>query len=265
MMKNRVNLFFRPCLAFVLDIEICLFILSFGYSLFFRRSRPVKKFVIFAQDRTGSTLLVDLLNSPQICCDGEILKERRRFFLRSFLAAKSVRLRRIEIYGFSVKIKQLKDTQKVNDIRSFLIDLHEKGWKIIYLKRENFLRQAVSRLVADHRGYRRYLSDPPEQLVIRIDCQELLRRIKKIEFLRREEEKALSGLPYLELVYEDHLLKPECHQPTLDRIFEYFGIASVPVKTDLVKITPEKFVDFIENYDEFMKIVKDAGYARFLG
>lgn len=264
--KGRLRDLFRRCLTCVLDIEVCLIMLSFVYSLFSRRLRPVKKFVIFAQGRTGSTLLIDLLDShPQIHCDGEILDTRRRFLLRFFLEAKSGRWRRKKTYGFSVRIKHIVDNQKIRDAGSFLADLYRGGWNIIYLKRRNILRQTVSVFVVKYRNkWERFLSDPPERVAIRIDCKEFLRRMKIRERSLKDEEKALAGLPHLALVYEDHLLKSEHHQLTLDGIFEWLGVPSAPVGTNLVKITPEKLSDFIENYDEFIKAVNDAGYARFL-
>jgi len=50
-------------------------------------------------------------------------------------------------YGFKVKIYQLTDDQKI-DPHSFLTQLHNQEWKIIYLKRLNALRQSLSMLIA---------------------------------------------------------------------------------------------------------------------
>ena len=54
-------------------------ILSFHFLLTSSR-KPPTKFVIFGRGRSGSTLLVSLLNSnPDIHCDGEILSRKKLF------------------------------------------------------------------------------------------------------------------------------------------------------------------------------------------
>lgn len=107
---------------------------------------PYKKFVIFCQGRTGSTLLYSLLNShQQIHCDEEILEDSV-FFPFQYVKGRCAKAKK-NVYGFRVKIYQLIHNQHQKP-EKFLLNLSKDGWQIIYLKRTNILRQAISRMVA---------------------------------------------------------------------------------------------------------------------
>jgi len=56
------------------------------------------------------------------------------------------------VYGFHVKIYQLTDDHLMLDPARFLKQLCSSGWIILYLKRNNVLRQAVSNELAFKRG-----------------------------------------------------------------------------------------------------------------
>ena len=95
-----------------------------------------KKFIIFGQGRSGSTLLVDLLNShPAIYCDDEILMYKV-IFPKTYVKARSVSSKK-HVYGFKVKIYQLWH-QNILDSHKFLFHFYKSGWKILYLKRGNY-------------------------------------------------------------------------------------------------------------------------------
>ncbi|GAF97348.1 unnamed protein product, partial [marine sediment metagenome] len=136
-------------------------------------------------------------------------------------------------------------------------------WKIISLRRHNILRQAISDIVAKDRGAHHHrLSDGPLELdKMNIDCNKLINVIKWFEKLSAQESKILENLPHLSIIYEDDLLKTEHHQKTLDRIFDYLGIPSVPVKTQFVKITPNRLSDFVLNHKEIMQTIGEAEYV----
>ncbi|MEM9823740.1 MAG: hypothetical protein AAF985_21830, partial [Bacteroidota bacterium] len=119
----------------------------------FQKDRTLGKFVIFGQGRTGSTLLVDLLNShPTIACEQEIFS--RRYHLLSgklrwpyrFLQGMEARHAH-QTFGFKVKIYQLTLHQHL-DPMDFLDRLEQRGYQIIYLRRDNFLEHAISGLSA---------------------------------------------------------------------------------------------------------------------
>jgi len=87
-------------------------------------------------------------------------------------------------------------------------------------------------------------------------------KLREIGLLR--EEALLEQSPHLNLVYEHDLLRPESHQDTLGRVFDYLGLPSVPVRTTLVRTRSSSLRDFVYNYEEVESAVIDMGYGRFL-
>ncbi|MBE9126705.1 MULTISPECIES: Stf0 family sulfotransferase [unclassified Coleofasciculus] len=240
---------------------------AYGRTLLKKANNPTNKFVIFCQGRTGSTLLYSLLNShPKIHCDDEIL-ENRVLFPVLYVEGRCAKIKQ-PVYGFRVKIYQLINNQGKNP-EAFLFNLHKNGWKIIYLKRKNILRQAVSRMLANRKNQWHLTSQDKKNKTpskAYIDCDELIKQIQDGEMYLEKEKEVLDNLnlPYITILYEDDLLKTEKHQETLNRIFDYLGLSSIPVKTQLVRTTSDQLSDFIENYEEVVKAVRQTNYAEFL-
>jgi len=226
---------------------------------------PTNKFVIFAQGRSGSQLLCDLMNThPSIHCDTEILRKIRVLFPLQYVQGRAARIQE-NTYGFKVKIYQLTDDQKI-DPHSFLTQLHNQEWKIIYLKRLNALRQSLSMLIAINRRNAWHLTSRQTVDLKKnyINPEKLIKEIeRRLNYLNLEKD-LLTDLPHLPLVYESDLLNPENHQTTLNRIFDYLGIDSVSVKTHFKRTTALPLSDYIQNYDEIVHRIHQTPYAEFL-
>lgn len=228
------------------------------------RTGPKTKFVVFAQGKTGSTLLVDLLNSsPDVHCDDEILYHPVPL-PRTYVLAHSRRANK-PIYGFKVKVYQLEREQR-RDAHRFLHDLHARDWKIIYLRRNNLLRQILSNKIRQQRGTPYY---QPGHEVLRIerltvDAADLIARLKYRQEQLQHEERALDGLPHLCVTYEDDLIGAENHQRTLDRLFDHLGAQRTVVKTKLGRINTLPLSELIANYDEVARHLSRAGFGSFL-
>jgi hypothetical protein len=125
--------------------------------------------LIFAQGRSGSTLLVELLNSlPEVSCEGEIL-QRRVAFPAAWAEARR-RRHRDELYGFKVKPLQLLHHQRVPDMGRWLARMQGRDWRLIHLERRNLLRQAVSNVAAERYGYgRRVGASEPVREPLHVD------------------------------------------------------------------------------------------------
>lgn len=223
-----------------------------------------KKFIIFAQARTGSRLLGDLLNShPEIHCDREIFLNKNLFFPELYLRRLSTRDTK-KVYGCQIKLYQLTKYQNI-DAEKFLLSLHKNRWKIIYLERKNLLRQSISAMIAAIRKeYCDTAENPLKNSKFYIDCDELITGIEYYERQLIEEKKLLKKLPHIMLIYEDDLLTAEEHQKSLDRIFDYLGLNTVPVKTTLVKTSSDNMSNFIQNYNEVVSVVNKTKYSQFL-
>lgn len=222
-------------------------------------------FVIFGRGRSGSTLLVDLLNRvPDVYCDGELLHDR------VLAPCLYVRCRESlapgKAYGFKLLSYQLRDVQRISDGAAFIRELHNSGYRIIYLKRRNPLRQALSGLYARHRGQwnqRTPLAAAGETRMT-VDVGELYRWLLDGEQLTRYEESVLSGLDLLDLAYERDLQSPENHQRTIDRVTQYLGIRSAPVNTGFARMMGDDIAPFISNYDEVVRFIQGTMYRHYL-
>ena len=232
-----------------------------------RSNIPQRHFLILGQYRSGTTLLVSLLNShPDIHCGHEILLPQNAKVLLSpkyFIKGQAARYNK-KVYGFKVMWPQLKRQRLINP-EKLLHDLYEEGWKFIYLKRLNIFHQTISHLVASARGQWHYHADDlSERPLVTIDCDRLLKRMSWNEVLYREETAVTQNLPHLPLVYEQNLLHAENHQQTAKHIFQFLGLQSVPVKTDFVKVSPRHLSDIIQNYEEVIDFVRETKYAHYL-
>ena len=233
--------------------------------LAFWKGVPGTRFLIFTQGRTGGQLLVDLLNaSPEVHCEHEILHWWVPF-PRLFVRGRS-KLSKGSVYGFRVKIFELTKAQKVSDPRQFLTDLNRRGWRIIYLKRENILRQAVSYLVALDRGtYQHRLSDGPVRLrKIQVDCDQLAELLAVRAARHHAEERILQGLPHATILYERDLLRAEAHQRTSDRLFDYLGVERAQAATDRVRTGTDNLSEAIANIEEVTRFLGETDYAHLL-
>lgn len=226
-------------------------------------SRPQRRFVIFAQGRSGSTLLTDLLNShPQIYCADEILTWPRRW-PQAFAAACSVG-HRAEVYGFKVKLYQLTEAQQLTDPGAFLRGMHASGWQVIHLRRQNVLRQALSAMVAEQRDVFHLAVDAEGPAPVHIDVDNLLWRAQQRQEFGVAEEQALDGIPHLRLSYEDDLLEPAAQGETAGRVFSWLGLPPAAVSVRLRKIVPDELDRIVSNHREVLDAVIESPYAPLL-
>lgn len=226
---------------------------------------PDQKFVIFGQARTGSSLLVNLLNSnPDIHCDGELLQERI-LLSRYFVRAKAL-LSPKRIYGFKLLSYQIQNVQKLCNPSAFIRDLDSHNFKFLYLQRRNVLRKQLSNLYAHNTRVfhiRRGETAQAKQKVY-VAPKDLFTWIKESEKLKQFEMAALKNIHYLPLYYEDDLLDQASHQATVDRISDFLEIPRCSASTDMIKVTPLHFPDFIENYEEIIQFISQTEYSKFL-
>lgn len=222
-----------------------------------------KKFVIFGQGRSGSTLLVDLLNCiPDTHCDREILGRKVVFPLRWVNAQRKAQPS--QHYGFKVKIYQLTDTQQI-DPRRFLSELHEQGWQGIYLWRRDVVRQILSNFTLARDRQSQYVgADRPKTQAVWVNPQTVLYGIEGRAALWEQERAALAGVDFHEVVYEDDLLSPESHQATLGALTSYLGLPHAQAKTDRHKINVGPLRELIQNYDEIAEVLQPTRWAEYL-
>ncbi|MGP6088746.1 hypothetical protein [Antarctobacter jejuensis] len=234
------------------------------FALRARHPVPKNKFMIFAQGRTGSTLLTSTLDRhPDIRCDDEILIVPRAFPRRFVETA--ARQAPAKAYGFHVKISQLHAWQRIHDIADFLREMEEGGWKIIYLWRENILRQVVSNVFAEAAGT--YHMDGgqtrPTSVVLPLD--RLALEMNWRTNLHVAEQAAVRGRNVFEIVYERDLLEPARQAETFAALQQVIGVSGVPLEPRLKKMVVAPLSELLSNYDEVAEwIAARPDYARFL-
>jgi LPS sulfotransferase NodH len=238
------------------------------YALFKKNNISDTRFILFSQGRTGSNLLRTLLHShPDICCHGDIFVRRYtkmlfpRLFLKGHLAKATAK-----VYGFQLKRQVLEWFEK--DAKRFLSDFHENGWKIIYLRRKNLFRRKLSAKIAIANQKWLYTADshsePPQSLKFHWNCNDLLASLEDAERQEQKDVEVLGQLPYLEIIYEDELSNSEQHQKTADNIFNFLGVQSATIQTNMVKTPFQSIEKIIENYDEVVTFLSQTKYAHFL-
>lgn len=230
-----------------------------------RSAPPDTRFVLFARGRSGTTLLLSMLDAhPEIEADGEIL--RRRAWRPNALIEQRVGQTRAPVYGFKLLSYQLRSLQThLPDRRAFLETLVEQGYRVLYLRRQNLLRHALSGLYAEHRRrWHQTDTDAPARPTIRVRREDLFRWLDGSARLRRFEHEVLDGLPHLSLTYEDDLEDPARHSETLRRVTGRLDLAPIAPDTALCKTTPRRLSDLATNPDEVHHWVAASPYARFL-
>ena len=233
-------------------------------SSLFKKNTPAGKFFIFTIGRSGSNLLVSLLNShPLIGCANELLGKPiispKRYLKNCELLAKK------NIYGFKLNTYHFR-VQKILDPVSFVTELHQDGYKIISLKRLNLIRQIISHIYAVHRNEFHHDSAKGElkQVPMHIDLEYLQAELDKFNAFSDVEASVLRNVPYLPIYYEDDLSDSSDHQLTVNKVTDFLGIASSVVHTNLVKTTPKEWSSFIENYSEVEEFLVREGYGEHL-
>ncbi len=237
-------------------------------AMFKKNRMPDTKFILFSQGRTGSNLLRTLLHShPDIFCDGDIFVHRYikmlspKLYLKGHLANATAK-----VYGFQLKLDALERFEK--DAKRALSDFHENGWKIIYLRRKNLFRRKLSAKMAIAKNKWLYTSDnrleSSQSVKFHWDCDELLASLEDADRREQKDTEVLGQLPYLEIIYEDELSKAEQHQKTADKLFDFLGVQSATIHTNMVKTPFQSPEEIIENYDEVVTFLSQTKYAHFL-
>lgn len=230
-------------------------------------SLPHVRVVIFAQGRSGSTLLESLLCSTgHFVENGELLNTELGdiIFPAPFIHGLS-RLKRKKGFIFHVKIYQLtRDRKRALDACTFLESLYNEGFKVIFLRRKNVVKQCLSNMVAKKRGGFHKFDDKLENFKVTINCRSFVNRVKERSRFHQEEKAALANIEYHEVVYEDDLELDKAHQKTIDRLLEYLSLDRKESTTRHRKINTLPMDRLIRNYDEFMDCMKKNGWQKNL-
>lgn len=228
--------------------------------------RPRPRFILFGRGRSGTTALLSMLNDvPGLRCEGEVLHDYVPFPYQHVLG-RSVWAGG-DAYGCKILSYQIRDVQtRLESSEDFIRDLQEnEGFDILYLRRTDLLRHALSNIRARREQFHQKKGDAPsEARALRVDPDHVVEWMRSSEALAEYESRLLDGVSYLSLTYEDHICDPEVHQETVDEICEFLGVESAPVESTYDKIAPSSLRDGVANYDELAQRIRGTPYKKYL-
>lgn len=240
--------------------------LQAGLSYLSGRPLPETRFVLFGRGRSGTTALVSMLNDvPGLRCAGEVLHNYVPFPYRHILGRAAGCT--AEAYGCKVLSYQIKDVQRPPGRReNFLHTLHhDHGFQVLYLRRENLVRHALSNIRARRETFHRKKSDPDgEPTALHVNPDRVIGWMQSSQALRRYEETLLTDVPHLSLTYEEHIRHADDHQTTVDLVCDVLGVASGPVESSYRKVAPSTLRDRVANYEELVRRLDGTPYAKYL-
>ncbi|GJM15855.1 MAG: hypothetical protein DHS20C13_11820 [Thermodesulfobacteriota bacterium] len=220
------------------------------------------RFVILGRGRTGSTALVNLLNNVDgVQCDDEILRYKLPFPKHHILSKCTESSEKT--YGFKLITYQIQQVQNIRDHLNFIQDLYNSGFKVVYTKRDNMLKQIISHIRANIDGYHYKKNENYKAKKLLVNPEKVAELLEGSNKFDKYEMELLSGLSYLPLSYENHLENEEVHQSTVDLVCNFLGIKSSQVITEYKKMSPKSLSDSVENYAELQDFFRNTKYSEF--
>lgn len=219
--------------------------------------QPQSKFVILSQQRSGSTLLVSLLDShPDICCMGELMYYRRVSPM-AYLSCLE-RVTDQKSFGFKLMPNHI-GYQGRSDADRFISELYNAGYRVVKLARRNLFHSAISLLYAQKRKKYHYNRSEIKQGLPRLELNpaHVEQTLTWFQEMAELQERITRSIPHLPLVYEEHLIEPTIQQTTVEMIIDYLGLPHFRLRSDLARITSKDYSDQIANMDEIREALKD--------
>ena len=222
-----------------------------------------KPFVIYGRPRSGTTLLVRLLDQvPDVRCDGELL----HYFLVDpvgFLA----RLPRragpdVRAYGIKLISYHLLEIQRVRRPLAFFDRIAAHGYGVVHLTRNSW-DQTLSLAKAQLSGV--YFSKTGRDMEsLRIDPERFVDLLSWNDKMLAYEHEVMSHVAHSAVRYDDDLRNPEQHQRTIDRLCADFGVQSADVGVTMKRTGGKDGLQRVENMEELVTRVRASDLAHLV-
>lgn len=243
------------------------------------------KAIIIGTQRSGSNFLhYCLLSHPSIICEGEMLInglvktpkiiEDFRWPAKIYRYVMAGAWNPIRILNQFlarddapvVAFKAMYNHLQSDKIKEFFQE--HKEIRIIHLRRDNLLKQYVSKmLLGKKRGQKRWLPHSTQKLppvTTHISPQAAITYMEHTQAQYQKFETLLSQHHKIELVYET-MIDGQCLREEVSRaICDLFQIEYQKMCCDFVKVNPNSLQQMIENYDELAEALHGTPYERFL-
>jgi len=220
----------------------------------FIKHNNYKKFIVLTRSRTGSNLLISMLDSHKaISAKGEIFQKLNgkkvvdildHVFCKYSLNIKAV--------GFKIFYYHPMDDHSGLIWEEFkkIEDLH-----FIHLKRRNILKTLLSRKIAGKtdlwkKGDERRDRLQSQNKKITFSKEELLEGFLQTRTWENDYSTMFSGKRMVNIDYEDLVANPE---QVFRKITTFLNLENIKPKSSLKKQNPEKLIDLVENYVSLKK------------
>jgi LPS sulfotransferase NodH len=217
-----------------------------------------KKFVIISQSRTGSTLLMALLNNHEnIICEGELFKSLGGNSCRQvwdkFFGKKPKKIQQV---GFKLFYSHAtKGDQTVWDFIE-----NDKSITIVHLVRKNWLRVLVSQKIGLKTKLWTENIDKPHQIStedkkVEISYDDCEKSFLNAEFNEQNTRDRFSNHPFVEVTYED--LSKDADE-VIHKITNVLNVNYQKVKAKNKKQNTEPLKELVINFSELKEKFKNS-------
>jgi LPS sulfotransferase NodH len=225
------------------------------------------RFLVVCPPRTGSELLVELLDShPLVRCEGELFKAPRPAPLR-YAAGRSAIARRRGAAAWGCKLldqQLLWQSASFGSPEELLRRATEQGFVLVHLTRRDLLAQAASVLHSTSQGFHFREGDGVTFEPFHADVALFIATLHLLDDHAGQIEAAFGDLERVRLVYEDDLLTPERQAAGAARVFAAVGVAPAPVRSTLRPAAPLAAADRITNWADVAAAVRLTRFAGHL-
>ena len=238
------------------------------------------KFVVLTQARTGSNMLVSMLDShPGVKCFGEVFNPDSSFGYENWLqksslrrvANKYIRDYNVEKYLDSLLAVRPEDNTQAVGFKVIYPGQFDRwsnlryywrtyDYKIISLTRKNLVRKYVSSNIAYFDGVWSAQEHRVKRTSITVDVSDLLRSIERMETIYRLIDTLTVEFRGIQINYEE---LSSNRDSVMREIFHFLEVQEFEVgalKAKTVKQNPQRLNQLIENYDEVCSALRNTRY-----
>lgn len=231
---------------------------------------PSVRFVLFGQSRSGSTLVVRLLDShPDVVCEGELFNADWGYYPRQLLrVARRLpdpflwnRLIRCQVNAYGAKIL----VYQVQNAPALFGRLQERGWKLIAVTRRDMLRAALSKQIARATAtWHRRAGDPAVRDRVVINPDLVIEELRRRHAWEGVERQIMEELDHYPVEYGRDLGRPDARRAALEGVVNYLGVRQAELSTDLSRGDERPLGEGVANLEEILQAVAGSAWSEVL-
>ncbi len=195
-------------------------------------------------------------------CDGELFLHWRwlpeRYVLRRMYAATK------PVYGFKLLTYQPEGVLGFGSLSPILDWLECNGFRIIYLRRDNVLRHALSQLNARVNQFSQHGESHRQRRPLHVDRDSVFYWMKELIHRRMLDEAIMKDRRFLDVRYERDLEDSENWHPLFLRISEFLEIEPHSPNSELKKVSPRNLNEIVDNFKELRDMLSGTEFEKYL-